>query len=386
MKRARPDVADDAAEGQVALSYCTEFVQGRLACGGTPSSVLREFNVDADAWPSSADSLSAAALADVLVRWVSACRSREEGAESASGRSQPTLWSPVALNATCSWTPASLRVALTAELGCGRDAVCVLDGLVDDALRAELMTAITGTRTATGPAPPLDKWERTTCDGDGLPPTWGLQPSLLEALQHEPPPCVVEVQTRLARLYPEYTLAHLHQAAIEGSEGGRGAYRCTSFVANAAVYGDQFQWHVDADPLSFPPGPWRSTHGEHENGRAGKPLLVSLLVYLDERWRKAWDAETLFLAEEPGVGLLVQPRAARAVLMHADVLHRVSTPSISACVTHTCIHAYMHTCIHACMRAYIRTLLLHTPLLYYTTYYIRTYILQTALTPPPRIS
>lgn len=28
-------------------------------------------------------------------------------------------------------------------------------------------------------------------------------------------------------------------------------YDCDKFVANAAVYGDQFQWHVDADPWTF---------------------------------------------------------------------------------------------------------------------------------------
>ena len=107
-------------------------------------------------------------------------------------------------------------------------------------------------------------------------------------------------------------------------------YTATSFVANAATYGSAFQWHVDADPSSLPPSAWLQRHGDYANGMPGKPLFVSLLVYLDAVWRRDWDAETLFLAEGPGVGVLVQPRPGRCVLMHQDVLHRVSTPSLMA--------------------------------------------------------
>lgn len=31
------------------------------------------------------------------------------------------------------------------------------------------------------------------------------------------------------------------------------------------------------------------------NGEPGRPLLVSLLLYLDEAWPRDWAAETLFL-------------------------------------------------------------------------------------------
>ena len=84
-----------------------------------------------------------------------------------------------------------------------------------------------------------------------------------------------EVQSRLAALYPEYAIAHLPSDAIQhrsdarqesdgggpaelsgeataGHAGGSGAEEpavdCNQFVANAAVYGDCFQWHLDADP------------------------------------------------------------------------------------------------------------------------------------------
>jgi hypothetical protein len=60
---------------------------------------------------------------------------------------------------------------------------------------------------------------------------------------------------------------------------------------------------VDADPSSFPsPSPWTEAHGDYVNGEPGKPLFVSLLVYLNERWPDAWDAETLFLDGDSGRG------------------------------------------------------------------------------------
>ena len=87
---------------------------------------------------------------------------------------------------------------------------------------------------------------------------------------------------------------------------------------------------MDADPSSFPSGPWRAAYGDYDNGAPGRPLFVSLLIYLDETWRREWDAETLFLEPASGAGLLVQPRPGRAVLMHQDVVHRVSPPSATA--------------------------------------------------------
>ena len=92
---------------------------------------------------------------------------------------------------------------------------------------------------------------------------------------------------------------------------------------------------MDADTLAFPffPGDQLGAswgYGCYPNGSPGMPLFVSLIVYCDERWERGWDAETLFLEDSAGVGLIVQPRPGRAVLMHQDVLHRVSTPSMLA--------------------------------------------------------
>ncbi len=34
------------------------------------------------------------------------------------------------------------------------------------------------------------------------------------------------------------------------------------------------------------------------NGEPGQPLLVSMLLYLDDQWPRDWGAETLFLDDE----------------------------------------------------------------------------------------
>ena len=268
------------------------------------------------------------------------------------------LWRHVAVHGECAWQPSAARPALVAELGATREGVVVLDGLVDDALRADLLRLLLG--DARGGAaggggahaaapndlaapsihePPAGRWERTTVDSAGLPRTWGIRPRLLRALERRPPRSLIEVHTRLARLYPEYDVARIEAAAVapaarcggsggEGGEGGQFVY--SSLVANAAVYGHCFCWHVDADPAEMPPSAWRDAYGDYTNGASGRPLLVSLLVYVDDEWRREWDAETLFLDDERGVGVLVQPRPGRCVLMHQDVLHRVSAPSLAA--------------------------------------------------------
>jgi hypothetical protein len=55
-----------------------------------------------------------------------------------------------------------------------------------------------------------------------------------------------QVQSRLATLYPDYTISRM-AAGVLGEE-------TCALVANAPVYGDAFQWHIDADPACVPPG------------------------------------------------------------------------------------------------------------------------------------
>lgn len=71
-----------------------------------------------------------------------------------------------------------------------------------------------------------------------------------------------------------------------------------------------------APGAGFPsPSPWSDAYGDYCNGEPGRPLLVSLLLYLDAAWPRDWDAETLFLDDATDCGVVVRPRRYRAVLM-----------------------------------------------------------------------
>jgi len=141
--------------------------------------------------------------------------------------------------------------------------------------------------------------------------TFGLRDEALRLLAATNPWAKLEVQSRLCKLYPEVCFAHMPSAEIQAqqqqqhqqrgsdlqhsskrqrvdphqqgrssssSDGGdaqpetaaadgqtsavadeRGAppaVDCAQWVANAAVAGDSFSWHLDADPASFPDSPW----------------------------------------------------------------------------------------------------------------------------------
>jgi hypothetical protein len=70
--------------------------------------------------------------------------------------------------------------------------------------------------------------------------------------------------------------------------------------------------------------------GLYVNQEIGKPLFVTLLIYIDKQWHLHWDAETLFLDSVTETGVFVRPKAYRVVLMDQDILHRVSVPSAEA--------------------------------------------------------
>ncbi|CAN0488873.1 unnamed protein product, partial [Ectocarpus sp. 12 AP-2014] len=159
--------------------------------------------------------------------------------------------------------------------------------------------------------------------GGGGPGSWGLTEEAMEWLCRDGEhPAIVELQSRLCKLYPDFEISHMPEAVMGPSTA--------RMVANAPVYGDRFSWHVDADPAAFPPSPWRDHFGTYTNRRPGMPLFATLLIYLDADWRREWDAETLFLDPPTGTGVFVRPRAGRAIVMDQDVTHRISTPSQTA--------------------------------------------------------
>lgn len=227
---------------------------------------------------------------------------------------------------------------------------------------------------------PQDRWERATADMAGGSATWGVRPHVLQALAQGQLSALKEVGARLAALFPNAEVAHLPSAAIQvtpsrgssravvaglqaaAAEGeasparkrprrddcddptaaaasldaaeGQGSAHdvdCDCFVANAAVEGDAFRYHVDADPSSFPDtSPWVMAYGDYCNGEPGQPLLISLLLYLNPQWEPNWGGDTHFLDASTGTGLFVSPRPCRAVLFDQDLMHRVVPPSAAA--------------------------------------------------------
>ena len=52
-----------------------------------------------------------------------------------------------------------------------------------------------------------------------------------------------------------------------------------------------------------PPSPCpAAAYGDYFNGEPGRPLLVSLLLYLNDEWRREWGADTLFLDGQTDTG------------------------------------------------------------------------------------
>ncbi|KAJ1468226.1 hypothetical protein T484DRAFT_1661647, partial [Baffinella frigidus] len=190
--------------------------------------------------------------------------------------------------------------------------VVVLDGFLDDALRQALLAQITAL-----------PWDRVLGDLPEQERSMGLTAEGLEALcGGEPSAAVLEVQTRLALLFPHNTVARMSDMVL-GDE-------VPPIVCNAPEAGESFEWHIDADPGDVPPSPWRDRHGMYYNREPGKPRLVSALVYLDDEWPLEWGGETLFLDPGSATGALVRPAPGRLILMDQDVTHRVSAPSPAA--------------------------------------------------------
>ena len=191
-------------------------------------------------------------------------------------------------------------------------------------------------------------WERRTADDDVAKPTWGLKQFNMDLLVNvitrgedpDNPNPFKEFHSRLQALYPDWIICHMpaeslvapEEETVEDDDEHTEKYKCESFVANAAVFGDEYRWHVDADPSSFPDGcEWVKTYGDYVNGEPGKPLFVSAIIYPNETWNEGeWGAETHFTDKDSGVGAMVAPRPGRVVLMDQDVTHRVSPPTRAA--------------------------------------------------------
>jgi len=65
------------------MSYCVEFLRGRLARGVRPSEVLAEFGIDEGHWPAGedCDEWAIDRLARFVADWVATCREQAAIAE-----------------------------------------------------------------------------------------------------------------------------------------------------------------------------------------------------------------------------------------------------------------------------------------------------------------
>ncbi|GLI65809.1 hypothetical protein VaNZ11_009432 [Volvox africanus] len=285
-----------------------------------------------------------------------------------SASPNPLNLRPIATHAT-SWRPTDSRVTLnvtfdacivpdaTGAARVDKAHLVVLDNFIGEAERTGLLDFITHPGWNMELPPPSDKWDRGTRDSATACPTWGLRDEWLRNLATNPLPARLEVQSRLQRLYPDYVIAHMPsdkiqiQTRIQDTAARQDLARnqipaddaneeaappgsivdCNQFVANAATFGDTYSWHVDADPSTLPyPSPWTLAYGQYVNREPGRPLFVSLLLYLNHSWERDWQAETLFLDTPSDCGVVVRPKTYRAVLLDQDILHRLIPPSRAA--------------------------------------------------------
>ena len=131
----------------------------------------------------------------------------------------PTQWEPknakVAIN-ICTEACIVPSDADSARLSYGH--VVVLDDFFDETMRKDLFDCVNIPQWREDEAPPETRWQRATCDQAGLPPSWGLkartevfdlpspsalQDSCIKELLNRPSPAMVEIHTRLCKLYPE---------------------------------------------------------------------------------------------------------------------------------------------------------------------------------------
>lgn len=244
------------------------------------------------------------------------------------------------------WDPGSVQVSMNVKLdGCivpsesegarvSFGHVVVLDNMVEDIYRKSILGFLTQGQDTRQPLPD-SIWNRRTSDMAGSRPTWGVEDGVIKDLQEGQVPGVTEIQSRLIKIYPEFDIAFLPSSDIQEHDSApsdvQKSNHCASILVNAATEGDEFVYHVDADPTSFPDGSkWTEAYGDYFNGEPGKPLLVSMILYLNEEWNRDWAADTLVLDSRSDTGVFIVPRPGRIVLMEQDLIHRMTPPSSRA--------------------------------------------------------
>ena len=148
--------------------------------------------------------------------------------------------------------------------------------------------------------PPAAKWERETADTHLASRTWGLRDHMLRQLAEEPSQAMLEVNTRLARLYPEYDIAlmpaeHMQSASLDPQPSSKAPTQATPNAKRAE--------HLQSTSLDRQPSSKPLEHAkEHPSSPGGKIRgMASSTAAAAAAWLQADSA-----AAEPGSGAHVR--------------------------------------------------------------------------------
>ncbi len=218
--------------------------------------------------------------------------------------------------------------------------VVVFDNILDESLRKRLLNVVKGypedsvadmfwDDSKDGPNP--DRWVRgglmdivdnkSKEEEDG--PCWGLTDDAIIDICFHDHPAINEFEAKLGQLFSDYIVTTLPEAVLGD---------CVSpITANAPIYGDTFDYHIDADPMQVPPSPWADVFGRYPNRSKSKPRFVSVLLYLNDEWNaEEWGAPTKFLDPPTQESYEVFPQPGRCVIMDQDISHTVVAPKKEA--------------------------------------------------------
>eukprot|EP00571_Detonula_confervacea_P002027 CAMPEP_0172321154 /NCGR_PEP_ID=MMETSP1058-20130122/42491_1 /TAXON_ID=83371 /ORGANISM="Detonula confervacea, Strain CCMP 353" /LENGTH=522 /DNA_ID=CAMNT_0013036585 /DNA_START=177 /DNA_END=1745 /DNA_ORIENTATION=- len=155
---------------------------------------------------------------------------------------------------------------------------------------------------------------------------WGLTDEGLEEICFEHHDAVVEMESILSNLFPDFVVSRLPETVL-----GRSV---TPMTANAPTAGDVFGYHIDADPNITPSSPWTDIYGRYPNRAEGKPRFMSCLIYLNDEWDgDKWGAPTRFVDVPTDDDLNtydVTPKPGRVIIMDQDIGHTVVAPNAAA--------------------------------------------------------
>lgn len=106
--------------------------------------------------------------------------------------------------------------------------------------------------------PPAAKWERETADTHTASRTWGLRDDVLRQLAEEPSPAMLEINSRLASMYPAYDIAlmpaeHMQHAGMDGQRSGQLSHQHASADINCSAAADNAEAATAADNLRSGP-------------------------------------------------------------------------------------------------------------------------------------